>query len=343
MLLKDKLLGCLVGGAIGDSFGYPIENMDWPEIEQKYNGMYDFNDYEKSGKLISDDTQMTLFTLEALSMADSDNFMQTIYESYQRWFDTQFGPGAIDENIASKGALHQDKRMFAIRMPGHACMDAMRKGIIGTPQKPINLSKGNGAVMRAAPFGFFIDQEPTDVYTVSYLAAALTHGSEEAQQCAGAFSLLIYYLLKGDKIWWAISDTQHILENLGQKIAYEAIQKACLISNKWGRPALEDLDQMGEGWTAAEALELAIFFLTSRWYKKIDTRFMYCANRTGDSDTIASMLGNLWGAFWGIHAFDNITYKNIECLDLLPETLDSFYQKYSISLPESVPDPVPYA
>ena len=63
----DKFKGCLLGGAAGDALGYAVEFLDEPGIVKKYgkNGItsYDLSD----GKaLISDDTQMTLFTANGM-------------------------------------------------------------------------------------------------------------------------------------------------------------------------------------------------------------------------------------------------------------------------------------
>ena len=60
---KDKYTACLLGGAIGDALGYPIEFMSKNEIVSKYgeNGIRDLSVDKKTGKaLISDDTQMTV-------------------------------------------------------------------------------------------------------------------------------------------------------------------------------------------------------------------------------------------------------------------------------------------
>ena len=59
----DKIRGSLIGGAIGDALGYQIEFSRGIKERQitKYN-----NDYG----IISDDTQMTLFTANALIWRD---------------------------------------------------------------------------------------------------------------------------------------------------------------------------------------------------------------------------------------------------------------------------------
>ena len=57
---KDRALGCLVGGAVGDALGYAVEFESWPSIRTMYGpkGITRY-DLSPSGKaLISDDTQM---------------------------------------------------------------------------------------------------------------------------------------------------------------------------------------------------------------------------------------------------------------------------------------------
>ena len=64
----DKLLGCLLGGAVGDALGWPVEFMTLEEIRKKYGpeGICDFSEALGGVGAITDDTQMTLFTAEGL-------------------------------------------------------------------------------------------------------------------------------------------------------------------------------------------------------------------------------------------------------------------------------------
>jgi ADP-ribosylglycohydrolase len=66
-LLTDRRLACLLGGAIGDALGYRVEFERWPEIERRY-GPSGIQVASAEGPLVvSDDMQMTLFTLEEMS------------------------------------------------------------------------------------------------------------------------------------------------------------------------------------------------------------------------------------------------------------------------------------
>lgn len=62
---KELFIASLLGGAIGDAHRYTVEFMTLDEIKSKFGeeGITDLEIDKVTGKaLISDDTQMTLFT-----------------------------------------------------------------------------------------------------------------------------------------------------------------------------------------------------------------------------------------------------------------------------------------
>ena len=79
--LRDRIRGSLIGGAIGDALGYPVEFFcSYSNIQRKYgsNGItrLDTKQWWTNGKgkaVVSDDTQMTLFTACGLLNAKTDN------------------------------------------------------------------------------------------------------------------------------------------------------------------------------------------------------------------------------------------------------------------------------
>lgn len=82
--IKDRIRGSLIGGAIGDALGYPVEFISsYAGIQRKYGvggitrldthqwWLEEDNGNEKA--VVSDDTQMTLFTACGLLNAKKDN------------------------------------------------------------------------------------------------------------------------------------------------------------------------------------------------------------------------------------------------------------------------------
>lgn len=151
----DKYKGCLIGGAAGDALGYVVEFLDEPGITGKYgsNGITEY-DLENGKALISDDTQMTLFTANGLLLGTTYHYT---------WLSHILG-------------------LFERRAPGMTCLSAIEKGCNGTMEEPANNSKGCGGVMRVAPIGlYFIDNkhyEPEEIMLIGAQTAALTHGHE---------------------------------------------------------------------------------------------------------------------------------------------------------------------
>ncbi|SCY24337.1 ADP-ribosylglycohydrolase family protein [Alkaliphilus peptidifermentans] len=97
---KDLFAASLLGGAIGDALGYTVEFMKLDEIKSKYGelGITDLEIDMVTGKaLISDDTQMTLFTADGMMWAYHRCSRRGIgtyagsgtYQSYLRWYYTQ--------------------------------------------------------------------------------------------------------------------------------------------------------------------------------------------------------------------------------------------------------------
>lgn len=99
-LFEDKALGCLVGGAAGDALGYTVEFLSLRDIQRRFGpeGIRAYVVDARSGKaLVSDDTQMTLFTAAGLLMGLTRGAMRGImgrmsdYVSYAYldWLHTQ--------------------------------------------------------------------------------------------------------------------------------------------------------------------------------------------------------------------------------------------------------------
>ena len=150
---KSRMIGCLLGGAIGDAMGYPVEFMRYTDIARQFGGagVRDLS----NGNLISDDTQMTLFTAEGLlsSHRTGKSPVKSVYRSYLRWYYTQSKvkmPGAKYE-----GGLLKEAKLFALRAPGSTCLSSLSSGKMGTISDPINHSRGCGGVMRVAPCAVF--------------------------------------------------------------------------------------------------------------------------------------------------------------------------------------------
>src|SRR5256885_6004739 len=72
---RRRYRGCLLGGAVGDALGAPVEFMSLAEIRAQFGrgGITEYTTaFDRKGA-ITDDTQMTLFTAEGLLRAYVQN------------------------------------------------------------------------------------------------------------------------------------------------------------------------------------------------------------------------------------------------------------------------------
>ncbi len=212
--LRDIFMGCILGGAFGDALGYPIEFLNWRGIREKYGpkGVQNWNTYGR--RLISDDTQMTLYTMDALSTGIfrvhykgiGGEITEYIGMGYLDWYAGQAGMMECP-NHSRFAPLFELPGVNAWRAPGNACMSALREiyaarkeqmvPFMAVVDRPVNKSKGCGGVMRVAPLGlmlqncwkYFGKRSPAEA---ARQAAAITHGHPLGFLPAAFLGQLIY-------------------------------------------------------------------------------------------------------------------------------------------------------
>lgn len=140
----DKIRGCLFGGAVGDALGYPVEFLFEKQIFTRFGkgGIRQYVLDEKSGKaLISDDTQMTLFTANGILVGETRLKMRGIGSgpaayiamAYQDWLQTQEISFAKSRSLLNgprrkwTSWLCDVPQLYACRAPGNTCLDALEQ------------------------------------------------------------------------------------------------------------------------------------------------------------------------------------------------------------------------
>lgn len=295
-VLVDRILGCLFGGAVGDGFGYAIEFDRLAEIRRLYGAGGLQAPKLTDGKLVvSDDTQMTLFTASALAGAsDPEEAVAAIRLAYLDWYrtQTQRWPTEADQGLAVRPEL------WAQRAPGLTCMSALAAGGHGTPTARSNDSKGCGGVMRVAPIGLMTQWTEEQVVEVAARAAAITHGHPTGFWSAAAAALMVRVMVDGRSFDDALAAVARFLAP-----ALEANETLRAIISAFATPRdlrWRDVEEgrLGEGWVGEEALAIALYSVTASDDFKDVMRI--AANHDGDSDSTASIAGQLFGVRHGL-------------------------------------------
>src|SRR5215470_12561273 len=218
----EHFTGCLLGGAVGDALGAPVEFHSIHLIRDKYGsaGITDYDTAYGRRGAITDDTQMTVFTAEGLLRATARrrhkgvcHTASVIYHAYIRWLRTQGGRSRSHfSQDEMDGWLIGVKSLHSSRAPGATCLSALHGEEMGEMQRPLNNSKGCGGVMRVAPVGLVAEDEER-AFSLGCEAAAITHGHPSGYYSAGCFAAIIYHLADGWSLPEAIELTLRQLED----------------------------------------------------------------------------------------------------------------------------------
>ena len=341
--LKDKCRGSLVGGAVGDALGYPVEFIDsFNEIRTKYgeNGLteydisYTWPDTDVSNRyaLVSDDTQMTLYPAEGLleAIRKDKPIVPMICNAYLVWFGNQVGKKV---KVSYKSTMSQIKRLNQRRAPGNTCLTSLFS--IYSGKEPVNSSKGCGGVMRVAPIGIYgasHDWTLEETVRIAGEVAENTHQHPLSTYSSGALAVIVQQCITA--------------ENIDSKSFKDIINKSVdVVANVYGEhvPAMENFRQIiikalelehnqlldwkiienniGGGWVAEETLAIAILSVL-RHIDDFKDCLICAVNHGGDSDSTAAVAGNIIGAILGYNAIPERYKTNLELHDLIVSVAD---------------------
>ena len=274
-VIRDRFRGCLLGGAVGDALGAPVEFMKLSEIRQRFGeaGIQDYSPIYGRLGAITDDTQLTLFTAEGMLRAYVRTCMRGIgpvfasvtARAYLRWLRTQDESNALQSDNPS-GWLIGHRELFSRRAPGRTCiagLQAMKR----PGDKAKNDSKGCGGVMRVAPVGMFFarcmgdarEKMIEEAFDTAFDLAALTHGHPTGQLTAGVFATVVALVLHDMSLTEAIEQAKgQLCKRKNHKETLVAIEHAEILAQS--KPGLADvLEEMGAGWVAEEALAISLY------------------------------------------------------------------------------------
>lgn len=337
----ESFKGCMIGGAIGDALGAPIEFMSIDQIRSDFghHGLTDYSEaYGRKGA-ITDDTQMTLFTAEGLILSKirqeyqgDDGVIAAVYHALLRWLYTQETnlQGTLIQNHGTcsivDGVLTGYKELFSLRAPGNSCLSALKSGRMGTIENPINDSKGCGGLIRIAPVGHAYN-DTEKAFQIGCGCAAITHGHPTGYLSSGTLAALISMIISGNSLSDAIGESIRILKNKkNSKETLQAIDKAMEMLSK-ATPGPGVIEDIGPGWVAQEALAISLYcaLVAKENFKK---GVLLSVNHSGNSDSTGSITGNILGALCGGDILPENWLINLELKELVEETAGDLYDQF---------------
>ena len=341
---RSRARACLLGGAIGDALGAPIEFLTLAQIRHRYgnDGVTDLVAGPWPAGTITDDTQMTLFTAEGMIRAQMRAHTKglchppsVVCHAYLRWLLTQGMKPAFEMDRSSDGLLLGVRELYVQRAPGNTCLSALAAMTRIEGGAALNDSKGCGGVMRMAPVGLF-DACKGQEFEYGRQFAALTHGHPTGYLAAGAFAFLIGELFRGTPLSEAIGTV------IAELIRYEhheethiALRRALTLA-EGGAPTPEKVESLGGGWVAEEALAIAVYCALTA--NSFDNGVLAAVNHSGDSDSTGSITGNLLGLIHGEAALPKSWLARLELREIVSRVAEDLVDSPNF---RSVPDPSP--
>ena len=343
--METKYYGCLLAAACGDALGYPVEFRSDASIRKAYgeDGITEM-DLRAGKALISDDTQMSIYTAQGLihgkqKGCDYHQTLMEIYKSYLRWIVTQghsiypsqdgvYTMEEIQHNDDLAVGL-QKQSLSSSRAPGLTCCSALESGAYGTRERRINDSKGCGGIMRVAPIAIAYSKDQKMAYAMACDASLLTHCHDFGYTPSGALVLILAKLFSGmtleDSIMETITDLKDIPECAQLvPILEEAVQLA-----RDGVPAKKAYQSLGEGWVAEETLAIAIWAALSN-PTDLKKAVVESVNHSGDSDSTGCVCGAIMGAALGREAIPPSWLENLELKELIIKQTSQLCTLYGV-------------
>jgi len=264
MLMSERVVGTILGGAIGDGWGSPFEG-------SVPRGLVAVPDE----LVVSDDTQLTIATCEAIIEC-----------------------GRVDpERIAARFVLWF--RAGRLRGLGASTLKALRDldsgahwALSGAKGEP---AAGNGAAMRAAPLAFPVDPRDEAQRRTLRDVCRITHHHDEAY--VGALAVALATRLAGSPGYVLANLLVDVAGFLPDSQVRDRIVRFASFGDDVS--PFRIADSWGSSGFVAESVPLAIFAAREIQRLPFTDVVQRAIEAGGDTDTIGSIAGQIAGAAVG--------------------------------------------
>ncbi len=279
--LLDRFRGCLLGGAAGDALGMPAEGYSAFEIQSLFGRIEDmlpapvghFHAFHRPGQ-VTDDTEETLMLAESL---------------IEHW---GFSANGFSDKLMSWGSTWcKDERLG--NGVGFATRSAVESMIHGLPWQESGISIPTcGSAMRAAPIGLLYHADLGLVRSYADLQSLPTHTAPASRAgavaVAAGVALGLLNLSKEKILEGAARQAGRLDQDLGCRLLW--------IRDLLPLPPEVALRCIGNSPLARETVVSAFYCFVGL---EPEEGLIAAASGGGDTDSIASIAGNLFGAAYG--------------------------------------------
>ena len=349
--LKNKILGGILGLAVGDALGVPVEFKDRESLRRNpVTDMRGYGMHNQPPGTWSDDTSLTLCLLDSLAKKGFNarwkldgNFPEPDYSDIMQKF----------LSWAFKGKYTAHGKFFDIGSATREALERFRNGTDplecgGTSEQ----DNGNGSLMRILPLVFYIhvliSRKNMSPYAPSNRGASvffcytdnvssLTHAHMRSMIACSIYAITANYLCDsydGDNLKKAIKfGLEGAKDGWCDRGNYDEDQKEYakelkhfkrLFQKNFAKLPEEEIKSTGY---VVDTLEAALWcLLNTDNYKDC---VLKAVNLGEDTDTVAAVAGGLAGMYYGVEGIPKEWLQKLARLDYIKELCEDFYRSLS--------------
>ena len=278
-----KAIDGILGLAIGDAMGVPLEYMDREVLLAKpVTKMLGYGNYEIEKGHWSDDTALSLATMESLTKEGKIN-LNDMMRRFCKWVN--------DGSYSSTGFAFDigNTTKIALMKYYHDKVAPLKCG-----GKSIN-DNDNGSLSRMFPIAYFAYKKELTNEQIEYLSittSSITHANEISTLSCYIYLMYVNYILKG----YSKKDSYIML----REIDYSMFKKETI--KKFKRILIQDIsklniDNIYSSDYVIHTLEASLWIIlnTNSYQESI----IAAINLGDDTDTTASVTGSIAGLIYG--------------------------------------------
>lgn len=276
---KERARALLLGLAMGDALGWPIQFLSMPKIRIIYGdqGIQEL----PTPAPFSDDTQMTIAVARALVEAgdqDIDALMKVFVRELLAWSNSP------DNNRAAGLTVTEACRNLEMGISWRTS---------GDPH-----ARGGGSVNRVAPIGFLYQHDPSRLRALTEATSLATHAHPTANAASLAAAYLVKLALDG------VDPDEYLRRSMDFTDGISSEFDATMLRVGHVMPWTDEVSAMthlGSGWVADEAVALSLY-CAMRYPNDLLGALRRAVNHKGASDSVGCVTGGIMGARLGMAA-----------------------------------------
>lgn len=281
---QNQVMAGIVGFAVGDALGVPVEFMSREELQQNpVDHMREYGSHNQPRGTWSDDTSLTLALIKGLR--EKEFSLDSIAKKACNWFQhAKYTPAGV---------------VFDVGNATQKAIDQMLKGV--SPEDAggkTEFDNGNGSLMRILPMAFYLkdQQYMEERKRLVYLVSSFTHGHIRSKAACHILVELAIKMINGDTFEQAYQFITDVLSSYYKEQLPEAevTKFTRIFSGELYQTEEKNIKSSGY---VIDTLEAVIWCLIQTDSYK--AAVLKAVNLGDDTDTIGAITGGLAGIMYG--------------------------------------------